>query len=227
MSSLVFIGSFFVFVSGVLQGPPAAGRPAAHGMASAHERIRTGTIEGQVGMPAKRRVAERYVGASAPTHTVQSVPAVVIVASIEGTASTRTMKMAQRDTAFSPAVLVVGPGTTVEFENGDPFFHNVFSYSPTKRFDLGRYPRGESRSVRFDEPGVIKVYCEVHDFMRAAIIVTEHPLYAIVEPDGRFSIPDVPAGRQKLVLMHPEQKDREVTVDVREGETTRVDIRFP
>jgi plastocyanin len=221
--------SLLVLVSGATHGPPEPG-PAVPATAAAPAQpggARMGKIEGHVGKPAQRRVAERYIGAAAPTHSVQEVPVVIVVETAEGSASTRTVRMAQHDTAFSPAVLVVGPGTTVEFLNDDPFFHNVFSYSPTRRFDLGRYPRGESRSVRFDEPGLVKVYCEVHDFMRAAIIVTEHPLYAIVGADGRFSIPEVPAGRQKLVLMHPEHPNREVTVDVREGETTRVDVRFP
>jgi len=242
MLRVVLRYSLLLLVSGATYrvARPVLAQPTGHGPGSPARDVparitgthvepgeRTGAIEGRVAVAAQRRVAERYIGATAPTHTVQEVPAVVIVETVAGNAATRTVRLAQHDTAFSPAVLVVGPGTTVEFENGDPFFHNVFSYSPTKRFDLGRYPRGESRSVRFDEAGLVKVYCEVHDFMRAAIIVTEHPLYAIVGPDGRFSIPAVPVGRHTLVLMQPEHQNREVTVDVREGETTRVDVRFP
>jgi hypothetical protein len=134
--------------------------------------------------------------------------------------------MAQRDTAFRPGVLVIGVGATVEFPNQDPFFHNVFSYSAPKRFDLGRYPRGESRSVTFDEPGMVKVYCEVHDFMRSVIVVTEHTLHAVAGPDGSFSITGVPAGRHTLLLWHPEHGSREVTVEVRDGATARVELGF-
>jgi plastocyanin len=209
----------------------AAGAPAVAGeaMGSIGAGTRTGTIEGRVAREsAPRRTASRYLGASAPSQRVQAVPAVVIVTSAGGASPARSPhRMMQRDTSFVPAVLVVDVGATVEFPNGDPFFHNVFSYSSAQRFDLGRYPRGESRSVTFDEPGMIKVYCEVHDFMRAVIVVTEHPLHAVVAADGSFSIPDVPAGRQTLLLWHPDHGSREVHVDVREGATTRVELRFP
>jgi plastocyanin len=209
----------------------AAGLPAvAGGVARADaEASRTGAIEGRVEQEgARRKTASRYLGAAAPSQKVQAVPAIVIVTSADGASRARgPHRMMQRDTSFVPAVLVIGVGATVEFPNGDPFFHNVFSYSSAQRFDLGRYPRGESRSVTFDEPGMVKVYCEVHDFMRAIIVVTEHPLHAVVADDGSFSIPGVPAGRQTLLLWHPDHGSREVNVDVREGATTRVELRFP
>lgn len=214
-----------VFVLAIVTAGPSFAAMAPPGGVGV---VRTGAIAGRVEVARpERRTAARYLGAAKPSQTIQRLPAVVIVTSADapGARGSR-VRMAQRDTSFRPAVLVVDVGTTVDFANDDPFFHNVFSYSPTKRFDLGRYPRGESRSVRFDEPGTIKVYCEVHDFMRAVIIVTEHPLHAIVAADGSFMIPDVPAGRQTLVLWHAEQGSREVTVDVREGATTRVDLSF-
>ena len=71
-----------------------------------------------------------------------------------------SVTVSQQDTAFVPAILVVPPGATVEFTNEDPFFHNVFSYSQAMRFDLGRYPAGQSKSVTFEESGIVKVYCE-------------------------------------------------------------------
>jgi hypothetical protein len=94
--------------------------------------------------------------------------------------------MTQRDTTFVPSVVAVRAGGTVDFPNGDPFFHNVFSYSSAQRFDLGRYPQGESKSVTFDEPGIVELFCEVHEFMRGAVVVTENPFHAVVAEDGRF-----------------------------------------
>src|SRR5690606_234544 len=135
----------------------------------------SGSIEGRVeaAKPRVRRVADRYAAGGGAVAKIQPLPAVVVLEGAEGAgAGTRRHRLAQRDTAFVPGVLVVPPGATVEFPNEDPFFHNVFSYSSVNRFDLGRYPRGESKSVRFDRPGVVRIYCEVHESMRAVVIVT-------------------------------------------------------
>lgn len=189
----------------------------------------TGTVEGRVTLAsATRRVATHYLGGGAAQHPVQTVPAVVLVTTTPtARAAPTTVRMAQKDTAFQPAVLVVPPGSTVEFPNDDPFFHNVFSYSAPKRFDLGRFPRGESRSVQFDEPGMVKVYCEVHDFMRSVVVVTDHEFHAIVAEDGGFTIRGLPVGQHTLLVWHPEHGDREVTVNVTDGGTTRVNVRLP
>ena len=80
----------------------------------------------------------------------------------------------QRNEAFVPYVLAITVGTTVDFPNSDKTYHNVFSFSKAQRFDLGRYARGESKSVRFDEPGVVRVFCEIHSHMSAYILVFAH-----------------------------------------------------
>jgi plastocyanin len=189
---------------------------------------RTGTIEGRLDLPAAapRRAAERYVGAAAEApRTVQPLPAIVYLqgAGGSGAAATAT-RMVQRDTVFQPGVIVVPVGATVAFPNDDPFFHNVFSYSPARRFDLGRYPKGESKSVRFDRPGVVRIYCEVHRTMRAAVVVVENPHFAIVEEDGAFTLRDVPPGRHELAVWHPDRSGRTVTVSVEAGRVARVAI---
>ena len=187
----------------------------------------TGSIEGQVeaAKPRARRVADRYASGGGAVAKIQPLPAVVVLEGAEGAgASTRRHRLAQRDTAFVPAVLVVPPGATVDFPNEDPFFHNVFSYSAVKRFDLGRYPRGESRSVRFDRPGVVRIYCEVHESMRAAVIVTASTHHAVVGEDGRFRIDGVPPGSYTLVLWDPEQGESRMRVTVRAGEVTRLTL---
>ena len=97
-----------------------------------------------------------------------------------------TFSMRQIDEQFAPHVLPVRVGSVVRFPNLDPFFHNVFSYSKPKRFDLGKYPTGHSRSVRFTSPGVIQVFCEIHEFMSAYILVLAHSYFAMPASDGRF-----------------------------------------
>jgi len=194
----------------------------------------TGTVEGVLrGASAPpRRVAPRYPGAGGgPARTVQRIPPVVYVrgpigGGAGGGGGSAPPVIAQEDTAFAPALRIVTPGTTVEFPNRDPFFHNVFSYSPSARFDLGRYPRGESKSVTFDEPGVVKIYCEVHDFMRSAVVVVENPFHARPDGDGRFRISGVPAGRHTLVAWHADRGTVEREVTVPDGGTVRVELEL-
>ena len=104
----------------------------------------------------------------------------------------------QRNESFVPYVLAVTVGSTVDFPNSDRTYHNVFSLSKAKRFDLGRYPRGQSRSVRFDQPGVVRVFCEIHSHMSAWILVFAHPFFAVADADGRFRIDGVPPGSYTL-----------------------------
>ncbi|MFN8178520.1 MAG: hypothetical protein U0167_11335 [bacterium] len=106
--------------------------------------------------------------------------------------------MAQKDRMFEPSVLAVPVGATVKFPNLDPFFHNVFSYSKSKRFDLGRYPAGQSQSVVFDKPGVISVFCEIHYSMRAYVHVLDTPYFAVTDDTKHFSIPGVLPGAYVL-----------------------------
>jgi plastocyanin len=187
----------------------------------------TGTIEGEVTLVERpsRRVLNRYAGSgNAAARALQDVP---MVAYLEGAAQVtvpRGVEIAQQDTAFSPGALVVPVGTSVAFPNRDGFFHNVFSFSPAKRFDLGRYGRGEAKSVVFDRPGAVKVYCEVHEFMRAAVVVVENPHHALVGEDGRFTIPNVPAGRHRLVVWDIERRPQELDVTIPAGGTVRVQI---
>jgi plastocyanin len=190
----------------------------------------SGVIEGSVTLPnrVQRRTVNRYAGSGdATARILQDVPNVVYLeGAVTGGDPARQARweMAQQDTAFEPAVLIIPVGTTVAFPNRDAFFHNVFSYSATKRFDLGRYARGESKSVNFDRPGISKVYCEVHQYMRAAIIVVENPHFAVVGDDGRFVLRDVPPGRHRLVVWDIERRPQTVDVTVTSGATARVNV---
>jgi hypothetical protein len=106
--------------------------------------------------------------------------------------------MAQKDRMFEPSVLAIPVGGAVSFPNRDPFFHNVFSYSKTRSFDLGRYPEGETHEVVFDEPGIVPVFCEIHYSMRAYIHVLDTPYFAVSDLSRRFEIPDVEPGAYTL-----------------------------
>jgi plastocyanin len=103
---------------------------------------------------------------------------------------------------FSPHVLVVPVGSTVSFSNYDPFNHNVFSLSEESPFDLGLYGRGEARSVRFDKPGLVRVYCNVHAQMSALVLVRDSPWYTQPNSDGSFTLNSVPPGDYTVHAWH-------------------------
>lgn len=119
-------------------------------------------------------------------------------------ARTRAPHLAQQGQAFVPRVLAVAAGTTVEFPNLDPIFHNVFSVSPVKRFDLGKYPRGQSRRVTFGKAGLVQVYCDIHASMAAYIMVLPNHAFARPDPTGAFALPDLPRGEYALKVWHPD-----------------------
>lgn len=107
--------------------------------------------------------------------------------------------MDQRNERFVPHVLAVMLGTVVDFPNSDLTYHNVFSLSRAKRFDLGRYAAGKSKSVRMDRTGVVRVFCDIHSHMSAFILVFNHPFFSVTDTDGRFELPALPAGSYTVV----------------------------
>jgi plastocyanin len=141
-------------------------------------------------------------------------------------------RLIQRNKSFEPHVLVVPVGSSVEFPNRDPFFHNVFSLFDGKRFDLGLYEAGSTRNVVFDKPGISYIFCNIHSTMSAVVIAVSTPYYGISDRRGRVSIPNVPAGRYTLRFWYedtlPEELNnltREVTVS--EGGSSLGAMRLP
>lgn len=114
----------------------------------------------------------------------------------------RHAEMTQKDKRFTPHVLAVSEGSTVDFPNFDPIFHNAFSNFSGQLFDVGLYPPGTSRSVTFRRAGVVRVFCNIHPTMSAVIVVLKTPYYAVTKPSGAFGIPDVPAGEYQLHVFH-------------------------
>jgi plastocyanin len=108
--------------------------------------------------------------------------------------------MDQKNESFVPFVLAIVAGTTVDFPNRDKTFHNVFSLSKPQRFDLGRYAAGRSKSVRFDRPGVVRVFCDIHSHMNAFILVFAHRFFAATDESGGYRIDNVPPGNYNLAV---------------------------
>ena len=137
------------------------------------------------------------------------------------------LQMVQLGETFIPHVLPIVKGSTVKFPNQDPIFHNVFSLSGTKSFDLGRYPRGDSRSVVFEEAGIVPVFCHIHSDMSAIILVLENPYFAVPDPEGHYRIENIPAGSYTLVAWHERSEPVELPVEVAAGRALELDITVP
>src|SRR5258708_31229926 len=114
----------------------------------------------------------------------------------------KRMQLIQKNKNFQPHVLVVPVGSTVDFPNRDPFFHNVFSLFDGKRFDLGLYEAGATNSVRFDRPGVSFLFCNIHPEMSAVVIAMDTPYYGVSDRAGNITIPNLPDGKYEFHLWY-------------------------
>jgi plastocyanin len=132
--------------------------------------------------------------------------------------------MDQRDETFVPHVLAITAGTVVDFNNSDRTYHNVFSFTKGNRFDLGRYGRGRSKSVRFDRPGIVRVFCDIHSHMSAFILVFGHRFFAVTDAAGRYQIDGVPPGTYTLVAWNDGQARETRTVTVPDASGVEADF---
>ena len=133
----------------------------------------------------------------------------------------------QVNETFEPRVLAVTRGSTVEFPNDDPFFHNVFSLSGAASFDLGRYERGVSRSHTLNKAGIVKVFCDLHSYMSAVVMVFDHPYFATPDDDGRVILDNVPPGTYSIAAWHERVGHTTQTVVIEPGETSHVEFSLP
>jgi plastocyanin len=133
----------------------------------------------------------------------------------------------QTNENFVPRVVAVPVGSTVDFPNDDPIYHNVFSLSRTKTFDLGRFPKGKSRGVLFDKPGVVKVFCQIHSHMSATVMIFNHPWFAIPDEKGGFDLSGMPPGDHQITAWHERLGDTTLQVHVDPGRPTTVDFVLP
>ena len=123
-------------------------------------------------------------------------------------------QMVTRGKMVVPHVLAVPAGSTVEFPNDDPISHNLFSLSSNNAFDLGLYRKGAGKSQKFDTPGLVNVYCNVHPNMSAVILVMDTPYYAFSDSSGNYSLTNVPAGRYRLIAWNEQGGETESPIEV-------------
>ena len=222
------------FVAAALRAQDA---PVAS-VAVASAPVATGSVEGRVRIGraltvrrARFRVYAEPTSAAAPVAPRESQVANVVMylegvprpAGPVGTAHT----MEQRGERFLPHVLPVTAGSEVRFPNSDGIYHNVFSLSGARTFDLGRYPPGTSKSVTFGRPGIVQVFCHIHSDMSAIVLVLDSPAYAVPDADGRFVIRGVPPGEYTLVAWHERAAPIRRRVRVSAGGTVVEDVDIP
>jgi plastocyanin len=188
-------------------------------------------VEGRVELPKSRAApvqAKRYeiVTKAGVLSTQPPLAVVYLDGNFPRPASLPAKEVEQKDLTFIPALLPVEVGTRVQFPNLDDTYHNIFSYSPAKRFDLGRY-RPEERpipSVLFDQPGLVTLRCDIHEHMRGLILVLNTPYFVMTDTAGRFRLDKLPTGRYTLKAWINSRTTREKQVDLKEGQTLHVEL---
>jgi|SRR5579859_386388 len=191
-----------------------------------------GSVSGTVHFPengkSRPRLKIRYPEQT-PRQEMKEQPFSPALVYLEGAAPAKpaedVVEIKQEGLQFQPRAVVVQRGMRVSFPNLDKEYHNVFSYSKAKRFDLGRFPRGETREVTFDETGLVRVFCEIHEHMRAFVLVVDTSCYAAASPEGRFMLPKVPVGSYTLVAWHEQYEPVRQKVEVKAA-GAQIDVTF-
>jgi plastocyanin len=226
-SALVAAGVFAFVLLGSFLSTGALTRGNARGVIVQDQ---SGTVVGKVELRAGAQLIRRERGARYRTnesvqdadHQVEKVSeqkSVVVYLEgekLEAVQSTKPSRIAidQRNAVFSPHVLAIQKGTSVDFINHDKIYHNVFSLSPAKKFDIGRRPTGEAVPILFDRPGVVQVFCDIHSQMTAYVVVLDNPFFVHPDNDGTFKIDHVPPGTYTLRVWHERltASDQKITV---------------
>lgn len=195
----------------------------------------TASAEGTVALPkpvAQTKVNPRYAGQAGALRSPEPPTAVVFLEGAplpaDDKPATNVVQVVQKGMQFGPGLIAVRKGTRVEFPNGDDFYHNVFSYSKAKRFDLGRFLKDEKPpAVTFDQPGVVKLYCEIHEHMRGTVVVLDTPYFVKTDTNGVFRLTGLPTGQFKLKAWIDDKISYEQPVDLKPGATARVNFPGP
>jgi len=192
------------------------------------------SLEGVVQLPpptVERALNQRYGANVEAPLTPSNPPAAVVYLEGNFTANPKpksgdVAQMAQKNMLFAPDLIAVHTGGAVEFPNVDDTYHNVFSYSKAKRFDLGRYRKDEKPGmVVFDKPGVVTVHCEIHDRMRGTVLVLETPYFQKTDSAGHYRLDHLPAGHFTVKAWINETNVRERAIDLKSG--ARLQLDFP
>ncbi len=189
------------------------------------------TIEGHVQLPKPHTAPvmnKRYelVTKGGVVATDPPLAVVYLEGNFPTPAQAPSAQVAQKDYAFVPALLPVQVGTRVEFPNQDDAYHNIFSYSSAKRFDLGRYRADEKPvpAVVFDTPGLVTLRCDIHEHMRGAVLVLKTPYFVLSDMAGNFKLSDLPAGHFVLKAWLDSKTTLEHLVDLKDGDTVHLDL---
>ncbi|HMG05599.1 MAG TPA: carboxypeptidase regulatory-like domain-containing protein [Chthoniobacterales bacterium] len=197
----------------------------------APESFAQAEIEGRVELPrtpAAQVIVKRYEIVTKGGVLAPEPPLAVVY--LEGSFPKKkpvtATQMLQKDLTFVPALLPVQTGTRVAFPNLDDTYHNIFSFSPAKRFDLGRYRPDEkpTPSVVFDVPGLVTVRCDIHSHMRALILVIDTPHFVMSDADGRFRLSGLPSGHHTLKAWLSSKTTLERPVELTSGSTLRANF---
>jgi plastocyanin len=193
--------------------------------------LASAVVEGRVDLPKSHTApvqAKRYeiVTKGGVLSTQPPLAVVYLDGAFPQPASPPTKQVAQKDLTFVPALLPVAVGSKVEFPSFDDTYHNIFSYSPAKRFDLGRY-RPDERPIPlqvFDKPGLVTLRCDIHEHMRGLILVLNTPYFVMTDTDGHFRLNGLPAGHYTLKAWIDSRTTREKPVELKNGQTLHVDF---
>jgi plastocyanin len=241
LTSLWLVGAAPVVVPFGTSGAPAAPDAMLNGLAT-DRGLETGRIEGVAKIAPVLTTIHRRIrvydepGMAPPKAALDNNPLANVVIYLEQSSAlhvaTSLMPVApaalrQRDETFVPHVLPVVVGTTVQFPNDDPVFHDVFSLSSAKAFDLQRYPQGASRNVQFSKAGVVEVFCHIHADMSAYILVLENPFFVIPDAQGHFALEGVPEGDYWLTAWYERTHPVRMHVHVSAGRTTTQPMLIP
>ena len=193
--------------------------------------LASAVVEGRVELPKSHSApvqAKRYqiVTKGGVLSTQPPLAVVYLDGPFPQPASLPTKQVTQKDLTFIPSLLPVQVGTKVEFPNLDDAYHNIFSYSPAKRFDLGRY-RPDERPIPtevFDKSGLVILRCDIHEHMRGLILVLNTPHFVMTDTNGRFRLEGLPTGHYTLKAWIDSRTTREKPVDLKSGQTLHVDF---
>jgi hypothetical protein len=208
-------------------GPAVSGgQPAESGSIVGHVKLTT-RVRGTA-LP-----STAYPGRTVGTHELPTIPEIrnVVVylknVAYSGPLPIRKAELRQLHETFVPHVVAITRGSSVDFPNDDPIFHNVFSLSGAASFNLGRYPQGQSKAWKFTKAGIVKVFCDIHSHMSATILVLDHPYFTVPEIDGSFELANIPTGQYTIVGWHERVGERIASVRVERGRPATVNLSLP
>jgi plastocyanin len=196
----------------------------------------TGSVSGKIEIRAMKmqepsQHSSRYHSSKMPSMPMHSAPPTNefanIIVCLEGKGlesssapASQHAVMDQRNAEFFPHVLPVRKGTIVDFINRDNVFHNVFSLSSAKKFNIGRRPTGQAVPITFDKPGVVEIFCDIHSNMAAYVFVMENSFFVQPDKEGHYTIDHVPQGTYSIKVWHEQLGNVEHTITIAPNSTT-------